>query len=123
MVTIITMGSSCFGSMALKSWSMKVIGGILLGALVYVWYTTCTFLKCFLLTEAEEPPPTNPPAMVLMTFRTGVLLRPLHLRDLERFVLCLHSSSRGLLLGLLPLWLLRSECGVLPHTNLLRCLA
>jgi len=61
------MGLSCFGSMALKSRFVKVIPSILLCRRVEVKFTVCTFLKCLFLKEAEEPPATNPLAIVLIT--------------------------------------------------------
>ena len=98
-VTIMTIGSSCFRSMALKLRSVNVMTDIFLYMRVEVEFTVCTFLKCLFLTESEESPLANPPAMVLITPRTKVPHQPsLTLRrlgDLERLLLeehCLRSS-------------------------------
>jgi len=133
MVTVITIGSSYLRSITLKSWSVKVMGGILLGLLVYVWCTACTFLRCFFLAEVDEPPLANQPAIVLITTRTGVPLQPCHLGDRERLVLYLRHWSlefllgllMGLLLGLLPkllpLWFLYGDREISPRMNLRKC--
>jgi len=97
---------------------------ILLCMRVEVEFTICTFLKCLFLTEGQEPPLTNPLAIVLITPRTRVprwlsmSFRRLGYLELLLFKeRCLRSSLLELLLRLLlgKRWVL---C-----INILKCLA
>jgi len=63
---VMTMESSWARSMPLKSASVNVMEGIVLHNGIVTTFTTCTALKCFLLAVVHFPP-TNPPAMVLIT--------------------------------------------------------
>jgi len=64
---VITMGSSCFGSIALKFSYVNVMDDILLCIRVVTEFTACTLLKCLFLTEFEDPPFANPLIIVLIT--------------------------------------------------------
>jgi len=109
---VMTIGSSCRVSITRKSWSVKVISGMLRGARRLTAYTLLILRRCLFLAKMDASPPPNPPEIVLTTVFT-ISLRREGLLSLDRLLL-LRLSSRGLgvLLfrrGLLPLGL-RSWC-------------
>lgn len=71
--TVMTMGWSCEGSMALKSASMNVINDILYFMWAISAFTNWTILRCFFCTVSEDPPLVNPPANVLITPRHSLI--------------------------------------------------
>jgi len=89
------MGSSWAGSMAVKSSSVKFIGGNLGKSLMVTEWTDWIVWRCFYQGELEHPPPANPPTIVficpamclgLMLSREGLL------HDFPSFRLMLSSG-------------------------------
>ena len=67
MSTMIIIESSWVGSNALKSLSVKVMGGILRQVIAEAEFTDCTTQRCFFRAKLEHPPPAKPPTIVLIT--------------------------------------------------------
>jgi len=116
------MGSSCAGSIAVKSSLVKVIGGILGRFRVDVEWTNWMARRFFFLTELEHPPLAKPPSMVLIsrsgvpsdTDPTIVLITSWTLRLARLFLSGLLLRGRVLLTGL-SLRLCLVECWLSSH--------
>ena len=75
MSTVMTIGSSWAGSIALKSLFVMVIGGFLRQVVVEAKFTNCTMRRCFFQAELEHSALAKPATINLITSLTSRCVR------------------------------------------------